>query len=83
MMGVWRDEDWRRPTQHLQPRTVRTPYGRALPLVVLAGACGLAVLALLAAGRPKGSRVIAALGVAAVVWGWGVARYRYSCPAPR
>ena len=49
--------------------------GRALPLVVLAGACGLAVLALLTAGRPKGSRVIAALGVAAVIWGWGVAQY--------
>jgi cytochrome d ubiquinol oxidase subunit II len=54
--------------------------GRALPLVVLAGACGLAVLALLAAGRPKGIRVIAALGVAAVVWGWGVARYPVLLP---
>jgi cytochrome bd ubiquinol oxidase subunit II len=54
--------------------------GRALPLVVLAGACGLAVLALLTAGRPKGIRVIAALGVAAVVWGWGVARYPVLLP---
>jgi len=33
------------------------------------------VLALLAAGRPRGIRVLAALGVAAVVWGWGVAQY--------
>ena len=49
--------------------------GRALPLVVLAGLCGLAVLVLLAAGRPRGSRIIAALGVAAVVWGWGIAQY--------
>jgi cytochrome d ubiquinol oxidase subunit II len=54
--------------------------GRALPLVVLARACGLAVLALLVAGRPKGIRVIAALGVAAVVWGWGVARYPVLLP---
>ena len=54
--------------------------GRALPLVVLAGACGLAVLALLAAGRSKGIRVIAALGVAAVVWGWGVAQYPVLLP---
>jgi len=49
--------------------------GRALPLVILAGLTGLAVLALLAAGRPRGIRVLAALGVAAVVWGWGVAQY--------
>ena len=54
--------------------------GRALPLVVLAGVCGLAVLALLTAGRPKGIRVIAALGVAAVVWGWGVAQYPVLLP---
>jgi hypothetical protein len=49
--------------------------GRALPLVIVAGLAGLAVLALLTAGRPRGIRVLAALGVAAVVWGWGVAQY--------
>jgi cytochrome bd ubiquinol oxidase subunit II len=49
--------------------------GRALPLVVVAGVCGLAVFALLLAGRTKGIQVVAALGVAAVVWGWGVAQY--------
>ncbi len=54
--------------------------GRAVPLVVVAGVCGLVVLALLAAGRPKGIRVIAALGVAAVVWGWGVAQYPVLLP---
>jgi cytochrome bd ubiquinol oxidase subunit II len=54
--------------------------GRALPLVVLAGVCGLAVLVLLAAGRPGGTRAIAALGVAAVVWGWGVAQYPVLLP---
>jgi cytochrome d ubiquinol oxidase subunit II len=54
--------------------------GRALPLVILAGVCGLAVLILLTAQRPKGARVIAAAGVAAVVWGWGVARYPVLLP---
>jgi cytochrome bd ubiquinol oxidase subunit II len=54
--------------------------GRALPLVVLAGACGLAVLILLAIGRLTGVRAIAALGVAAVVWGWGVAQYPVLLP---
>jgi cytochrome d ubiquinol oxidase subunit II len=54
--------------------------GRALPLVILAGVCGLAVLALLTAGRAAGIRAIAALGVAAVVWGWGVAQYPVLLP---
>jgi cytochrome d ubiquinol oxidase subunit II len=54
--------------------------GRALPLVVLAGVCGLAVLVLLTVGRTQGARVIAALGVAAVVWGWGVAQYPVLLP---
>ena len=49
--------------------------GRALPLVVIAGLCGLAVLGLLTASRPRGIRVPAALGVTAVIWGWGVAQY--------
>ena len=59
--------------------------GRALALVVVAGGCGLAVLVLLTvgwltAGRLAGVRVIAALGVAAVVWGWGVAQYPVLLP---
>jgi cytochrome d ubiquinol oxidase subunit II len=54
--------------------------GRALPLVILAGLCGLAVLVLLAVGRVAATRVIAALGVAAVVWGWGVAQYPVLLP---
>ncbi len=58
--------------------------GRALPLVIVAGVCGVAVLALLAwrpglavlaARRVLVARVVAALGVAAVIWGWGVAQY--------
>ena len=47
---------------------------RALPLVIVAAACGLAVLALLATGRAQGLRTPSVLGVAAVVWGWGVAQ---------
>ncbi len=48
---------------------------RALPLVIVAAACGLAVLALLATGRSDGLRTLSVLGVTAVVWGWGVAQY--------
>jgi cytochrome bd ubiquinol oxidase subunit II len=78
--------------------------GRALPLVIVAGLSGVAVVMLLAAARPTGVlaaarptgvlgagrrtgvrvtaavRVIAALGVAAVVWGWGVAQYPVLLP---
>ena len=54
--------------------------GRALPLVVLAGVCGIAVVTLLAGGRLTGVRGIAALGVAAVIWGWGVAQYSVLLP---
>jgi cytochrome d ubiquinol oxidase subunit II len=48
--------------------------------VVVAGVCGLVVLALLTVGRIRGVRVIAALGVAAVIWGWGVAQYPMLLP---
>ena len=54
--------------------------GRALPLVILAGVCGLAVLALRTAGRPAGIPASAARGGAAVVWGWGVAQYPVLLP---
>ncbi|HEY0472020.1 MAG TPA: cytochrome d ubiquinol oxidase subunit II [Kribbella sp.] len=49
--------------------------GRALPLVILAGVCGLLVLAKLIARRLRVLREVAWLGVAAVVWAWGVAQY--------
>jgi cytochrome d ubiquinol oxidase subunit II len=49
--------------------------GRALPLVIVAAACGVAVVVLLTIGYRTGVRAIAALGVAAVIWGWGVAQY--------
>jgi cytochrome d ubiquinol oxidase subunit II len=69
--------------------------GRALPLVIIAGLCGIAVVVLLTTrlttglttglaglttGRRSGVRVIAALGVAAVIWGWGVAQYPVLLP---
>lgn len=49
--------------------------GRALPLVIVAAVTGVAVLAMLTIDRLYGERVLAALGVAAVIWGWGVAQY--------
>jgi cytochrome d ubiquinol oxidase subunit II len=50
--------------------------------VILSGVCGLVVLVLLTAGRlTHGVRIIAALGVAAVVWGWGVAQYPVLLPS--
>jgi cytochrome bd ubiquinol oxidase subunit II len=60
--------------------------GRALPLVIVAALTGVIVLALLtllswpgrrptAIDRLRGPRTLAALGVAAVIWGWGVAQY--------
>jgi cytochrome d ubiquinol oxidase subunit II len=59
--------------------------GRALPLVIVTGLCGLAVLGILTTARRDGAwivavRVIAALGVAAVIWGWGVAQYPVLLP---
>ena len=66
--------------QNSNPAMFDRLTGRALPLVVLAGVCGLAVLALVTAGRTTGIRPLAALGVAAVIWGWGVAQYPVLLP---
>jgi cytochrome d ubiquinol oxidase subunit II len=54
--------------------------GRALALVIIAGLAGLTVLVLLTASRLRGVRILAALGVAAVIWGWGVAQYPVLLP---
>ena len=54
--------------------------GRALPLVIFAGACGVAVIALLLTRRTRGLRVLSAVGVTAVVWGFGVAQYPILLP---
>jgi len=57
------------------PPLFRHLTGRALPLVIIAAVTGVAVVALLTASRTRGARPLAALGVAAVIWGWGVAQY--------
>jgi cytochrome d ubiquinol oxidase subunit II len=49
--------------------------GRALPLVILTAVCGVVVLVNLTRQRLRGVRFVAWLGVAAIVWGWGVAQY--------
>jgi cytochrome d ubiquinol oxidase subunit II len=51
-----------------------------LPLVILSGVCGLAVLALLRRGAARGARALAVGAVAALIWGWGVAQYPYLLP---
>jgi cytochrome d ubiquinol oxidase subunit II len=49
---------------------------RGLALVIISAASGLAVIWFLATGRrPQALRPLSVLGVAAVVWGWGVAQY--------
>lgn len=53
---------------------------RALPLVLLSGACGAAALVLLARRKTRGLRALALAAVAAVVWGWGVAQHPYLLP---
>jgi cytochrome d ubiquinol oxidase subunit II len=62
------------------PDLFRHLTGRALPLVIIAALTGLVVVASLAARRPRGARLLAALGVAAVIWGWGVAQYPVLLP---
>ena len=56
--------------------------GRALPLVIVAGLCGLVVILLISTRTPRliEARATAALGVAAVIWGWGVAQYPVLLP---
>jgi cytochrome bd ubiquinol oxidase subunit II len=51
-----------------------------LPLVILSGLCGLAVLGVLRRPGARGARPLAVAAVVAVVWGWGVAQYPYLLP---
>jgi len=51
-----------------------------LPLVIVSGLCGLAVLVLLLRGARRGLRPLAAGAVVAVIWGWGVAQFPYLLP---
>src|SRR5262245_56280868 len=53
---------------------------RAWPLVVASAVAGLAALGLVAARRYLAARAAAGLAVAAIVWGWGIARYPQLLP---
>ena len=53
--------------------------GDGLPLVILSGACGIAVLVLLYRGARRGTRVLATGAVAAVVWAGGWRSIRTCC----
>jgi cytochrome bd ubiquinol oxidase subunit II len=54
--------------------------GDGLPLVILSGLCGAAVLVLLRRGAKRGVRALAVAAVVAVVWGWAVAQNPYLLP---
>jgi cytochrome bd ubiquinol oxidase subunit II len=62
------------------PRLYAGLTGRALPLIAVSAAAGLASIALLAARGYSLARVTAALAVAAVLWGWGMAQYPVMLP---
>lgn len=49
--------------------------GRALPLILVSAAAGMASMWLLATRRVRPARITAAVAVASVVAGWGVAQY--------
>lgn len=49
--------------------------GRALPVLLVSAASGIASLALLALHRRTVVRVAAAIAVVAAIWSWGVAQY--------
>jgi cytochrome bd ubiquinol oxidase subunit II len=54
--------------------------GRALPLVVVSVLAGAAVLVLLALDKTRLIRLLAALAVTAVIWGWALAQYPLLLP---
>jgi cytochrome bd ubiquinol oxidase subunit II len=53
---------------------------RGWGLLLASGACGVAALLLLRRNARRATRLLAALAVAAIVWGWGVAQYPYLLP---
>jgi len=61
-------------------RTYDRLIDQALPLVLLSAVCGIAVIVLLALGRPRGTRLLAAGTVASVIGTWGVAQWPYMLP---
>ena len=53
---------------------------QGLPLVILSGLCGIALLGVLLRGGRRPLRPLAAGAVVAVIWGWGVAQFPYLLP---
>jgi cytochrome bd ubiquinol oxidase subunit II len=53
---------------------------QGLPLVVLSGLCGAALLVVLLRGGRRPLRPLAAGAVVAVIWGWAVAQFPYLLP---
>ena len=64
------------------PRVFARLTGIALPLVAISIAAGIAVLGMLWLRwyHSLGLRITAAIAVATVVWGWGIAQYPYLLP---
>jgi cytochrome bd ubiquinol oxidase subunit II len=62
------------------PRLYAGLSGRALPLVVAAGLCGAAAMALAWNRRYALLRIAAAAAVAIVLWAWGVAQFPQLLP---
>jgi cytochrome d ubiquinol oxidase subunit II len=54
--------------------------GGQLPLVIASVVFGAGALLLLARGMARGTRVLAAGAVTAIVWGWGLAQHPYILP---
>ena len=53
---------------------------RALPVLILSGACGVGAVLLLVRGTARGARALAVVAVAAAVVSWGVAQSPYILP---
>jgi cytochrome d ubiquinol oxidase subunit II len=63
-----------------RPVFTELTQGRGLPFVVVSVLAGAAVLAMLVFTVIPLARPLAALAVAAVIWGWAVAQYPYLLP---
>ncbi len=62
------------------PRTYDRLIHEALPIVLASAVLGVATLVLLALGRPRGTRLMAAGAVVSVIWAWAVAQWPYVLP---
>jgi cytochrome d ubiquinol oxidase subunit II len=53
---------------------------RGWPLLLASGVCGLGAILLLRQHARVATRLVAALAVAAILWGWGIAQYPFLLP---